>query len=195
MGLFSARLCSGEYMKEKLKLHLGCGSKILKDYINIDIDNKFADLKIDATRLPYEENSIDLIYCSHMIEHLKRNNISQSLKHWYFILKFGGELQLSTPDFESICRHYIENKDVEKVLGLLVGGQRDLYDFHRSLFDFNFLSKILLDIGFKSVERVDWKKMDPYKNNKSFDDYSSAYLPHMDKKNGQLMSLNVVATK
>ena len=56
-----------------------------------------------------------------------------------------------------------------------------------------------------------WLKMDPAFNclkddprywdlyertgHKDYDDYSQAYVPHMDKENGLLISLNVEATK
>jgi hypothetical protein len=47
------------------------------------------------------------------------------------------------------------------------------------------------EAGFKNVKRYDWKKTEHF----YVDDYSQAYLPHMDKLNGKLMSLNVEATK
>ena len=56
---------------------------------------------------------------------------------------------------------------------------------------FDTLKRDLLDIGFKSVERYNWKDTEHF----YVDDYSQAYLPHMDKANGLLMSLNVEATK
>ena len=52
-------------------------------------------------------------------------------------------------------------------------------------------TKILLKSGFHSVEKWDWKSTDHYK----YDDFSQAYLPHMDKANGVLMSLNVECVK
>jgi len=48
-----------------------------------------------------------------------------------------------------------------------------------------------MDVGFKEVVRYDWRKTEHF----YVDDYSQAYLPHMDKTNGKLMSLNVEAIK
>jgi len=61
-------------MKEKL--HLGCGKTILKEWINLDITKGqgvdiVADLeKCSETPLPFEDNSIDEFFASHLIEHI-----------------------------------------------------------------------------------------------------------------------------
>ncbi|PGX77766.1 class I SAM-dependent methyltransferase [Priestia megaterium] len=58
------------------KLHLGCGKTILKEWINLDIMKGqgvdiVADLeKCSETPLPFEDNSIDEFYASHLIEHI-----------------------------------------------------------------------------------------------------------------------------
>ena len=77
------------------------------------------------------------------------------------------------------------------LIGLISGGQRDEYDFHKMIFDEPFLTAALLRAGFKSTRRWDWRKT----NHVDFDDYSQAYIPHMDKENGRLMSLNLEAIK
>lgn len=45
--------------------------------------------------------------------------------------------------------------------------------------------------GFKDVRRYDWRQTE----HKDYDDFSQAYIPHMDKENGLLISLNIEATK
>jgi hypothetical protein len=46
-------------------------------------------------------------------------------------------------------------------------------------------------VGFQQVRRWDWRNTD----HSQVDDYSQAYLPHLKKQNGQLMSLNLEAIK
>lgn len=58
-------------------------------------------------------------------------------------------------------------------------------------FDFDSLKKVLVDTGFKNVGIWDWRTTE----HATVDDYSQSYLPHMDKDNGMLMSLNIEATK
>ena len=74
---------------------------------------------------------------------------------------------------------------------MLYGGQKYDFDFHYNCWDFKSLEKDLLDVGFLKVYRYDWKNTEHF----FIDDYSQAHLPHMDKVNGTLMSLNIEAVK
>ncbi|MEE8516667.1 MAG: hypothetical protein V3T02_08525 [Alphaproteobacteria bacterium] len=62
---------------------------------------------------------------------------------------------------------------------------------HRTVYDFANLEQVLIAAGFKDVRRYDWRQTE----HKDYDDFSQAYIPHMDKENGILISLNVEATK
>ncbi len=57
--------------------------------------------------------------------------------------------------------------------------------------DFESLKKVLKSAGFKNIKLWDWKNVDHCIN----DDYSQSYIPHMDKENGVLMSLNIECQK
>jgi hypothetical protein len=61
------------------------------------------------------------------------------------------------------------------------------------VFNFPILKKALEALGYRNVERYDWREFDTGKL--GIDDYSQAYLPHMDKDNGTLMVLNICGTK
>lgn len=48
-----------------MKLHLGCGKLYLKNYINVDIESKIADIKYDILKLDFINNEkVDEIYMS-----------------------------------------------------------------------------------------------------------------------------------
>ncbi len=176
-----------------MKLHLGCGEKIINGFINIDIrDIEGIDLVTDISTLKeIENNSVELIYCSHVLEHFGRHEYKKVLKNWFNKLKPGGVIRIAVPDFESIVKQYNQNKKLEVLLGLLYGGQTYSNNYHFCCWDFVTLKKDLIDVGFKSVEKYDWKMTE----HSFIDDYSQSYLPHMDKTNGMLMSLNVEAVK
>ncbi|MCM3197187.1 class I SAM-dependent methyltransferase [Priestia megaterium] len=62
---------------KKRKLHLGCGKTILEEWINLDImEQQGVDVVADLEKcaeipLPFEDNSIDEFYASHLIEHIQ----------------------------------------------------------------------------------------------------------------------------
>ena len=95
-----------------------------------------------------------MIYASHVLEHINRNEVHEVLGNWYSMLKNGGVLRLSVPDFDSIVKIYGASKnDVESVAGYLMGGQRSNYDYHYNVFNENSLTKLLLDVGFSEVDK------------------------------------------
>ncbi len=178
-----------------MKLHLGCGQKHIPGFVNVDIQKlPGVDLVSDIAVLPFEKNSVDLIYSCANLEHFSRHEWVDVLRCWYGVLKPGGVLQLSTADFEACCHQYFQNRNVDELIGLVSGGQKDWTDRHGMIFDFHNLSVGLKMAGFGLIHRVSWQKFVPYLLDASYDDYSKAYLPHLDT-NGRCMMLNIQARK
>jgi ubiquinone/menaquinone biosynthesis C-methylase UbiE len=175
------------------KLHLGCGNKPIKDFINIDVRHlEGVDMVDDIKQLSsFENKSVDLIYCSHVLEHFGRNEYKSVLKRWFDLLKDGGTLRIAVPDFEKVVEHYNEYKDLNILRGFLYGGQTYDQNFHYCGWDFKTLENDLKLIGFNKITRYDWRETE----HSNIDDFSQSYLPHMEKIHGKLMSLNVEATK
>ena len=178
---------------DKVKLHLGCGEKYIPGFIHID-RRAFShiDYIMDVDNLfEFNEQSVDMIYASHILEHFGRHEVIDVLKEWYRVLVYKGILRIAVPDFEAICRAYRTFEDMNLIMGPLHGGQDYKGNIHYVSFDFKYLSKLLEEVGFYNIHRYDWR----YTIHKDYDDFSQSYLPHMDKKNGILISLNVEATK
>lgn len=176
-----------------MKLHLGCGRKFIEGYIHVDLlEYDHIDYQCPVDDLSFaESNSASLIYACHVLEHFGRQEIDGVLVEWFRVLKPGGILRVAVPDFAAVAVEYMENQSIEDVTGLVCGGQKDQYDFHKVIFDETYLAKKLQDAGFSHVERYDWRDTE----HAEMDDFSQAYLPHMDKEHGRLMSLNLRATK
>ena len=176
-----------------MKLHLGCGEKYLEGFTHVDLLNfDHIDYQNAVDDLSFASDlSVELIYASHVLEHTGRKDFEEVLKEWYRVLKPTGVLRLAVPDFESCVKYYLMSGCIDEILGLLIGGQKDKFDYHKMIFDYKFLSKALIKIGFKSVSHYDWKET----SHSNVDDFSQAFLPHMDKKHGMLMSLNIEAIK
>ncbi len=177
-----------------IKLQLGCGERILPGYVNVDIQRvPGVDVACDLRRLPFSHESVEFIYSCANLEHFGRDEWRDILSHWYSVLKPGGVIRVSTADFRAAAERYLEVGDISELLGLIVGGQKDAYDWHGMIFDFELLAEGLQSAGFRNVCRYDWRQTDL--GEMGLDDFSQAYLPHMDKEAGRLMMLNVTAEK
>lgn len=178
--------------RNRMKLHLGCGTKWLEGYLHVDIlEHEKIDIVSDLRKLSaIQDSSVEEIYACHVLEHFGRNEVRNVLIEWTRVLKRGGLLRISVPDFSAVTKMYQKTGNISELLGLLYGGQRNEYDFHKICFDLKSLEELLVSIGYQEIKRYDHKEFLP----SSFDDYSRAYLPHMDS-NGTLMSLNITARK
>ena len=176
-----------------MKLHLGCGKKHIPGFIHVDLeDHPHVNFRVPVNHLDFaQSNTVDLIYASHVLEHFGRHEIEQVLGEWFRVLRPGGILRVAVPDFAAVARRYQETGELPELVGLVSGGQRNEYDFHKMVFDEKLLRERLMQAGFASVKRYDWRQTE----HSWLDDYSQAYLPHMDKEKGQLMSLNLEAVK
>lgn len=176
-----------------MRLHIGPGKNYIPNWTNIDVfSNVKTDINSSALSMPYEPETFDLIYASHILEHFNKHMTLSALTHWRSLLKKDGILRIAVPNFEAICQRYMKTGDIKELSGLLYGGQKFILDVHYTVFDKASLIDQLLKVGFKEIREWDWRKTD----HAQFDDYSQAYLPHLDKsESGMLMSLNLEAIK
>lgn len=182
-----------------MKLHLGCGKRYVPGFVHVDLaDLPHIDHRSDVRSLPmFKDESADLIYACHVLEYFDRTEVLDVLREWQRVLKHGGVLRVAVPDFAAIAEVYRGYGDLSLVHGPLYGrmevptanGPRVLY--HRTVHDFDSLRSTLESVGFRNVRRYDWRQT----IHKDYDDFSQAYIPHMDKEHGLLISLNVEADK
>lgn len=150
-----------------------------------------ADVYADMCALPFDPETFDLIYASHVLEHSHRHQVMATLSHWRSLLKKGGILRLAVPDFEAVVTHYLKHGDIPAITGLLYGGQTTPNNMHHIAFDTLYLTGLLMKSGFTGVKKWDWRTTD----HAQFDDFSQSFLPHLDKEHGLLVSLNLEATR
>ncbi len=176
-----------------VKIHVGCGQRKIHGWINVDVDHLVKPDRVDTAFLEtFTDGSASVIYACHVLEHVPRNAYLSVLSAWFAKLAPGGTARVAVPDFCQVARAYVDKRaTLPQLRGFLVGGQKTSHDFHTMAFDFATLKDALVDVGFRNVREYDWWKTEHH----FIDDYSQAYLPHMDKINGTCMSLNVEADK
>ncbi len=181
------------------KLHLGCGERFLNGYIHIDIDqHDHIDFLRPIDNLDiFEDDSIEEIYASHVLEYFDKYEVVNVLKEWNRVLKPSGELKIAVPDFENLMKVYELTGDIKNIEGPITGlwevNNNSNKLFHKQIFDENKLSQLLESCGFVKVSRWDWR--DFIKDHPDYDDHAQAYYPHMDKENGIHVSLNLKCFK
>lgn len=173
----------------KVLIHLGCGDQDDMRFINVDaIPFPHVHFVHAVNRLGmFSSNYADMVYASHVLEHVSYKYLTEILREWCRVLKVGGTLRISVPDFERILDIYkAENGSIEKIEGPLLGGQNYAYNFHMSVFNKTYLSKLLREAGFTDIREWDPKTALYY----SFSDWASKSL-----YNKYPISLNLEATK
>ena len=159
----------------KILIHLGCGDQNDSRFINIDvIPFTHVHFVHDVTRLPMFQNNVaDLIYGSHVLEHVSYKYSLEAVQEWFRVLKPGGVLRISLPDFDKILKIYeAENHSIPMIEGPLMGGQNYPYNFHYGVFNKTFLSDLFKKAGFSEVREWDPKTAQYH----TFDDWAGRLL-------------------
>lgn len=172
---------------EALRLHIGGrevkpGWKILNAQPGAGVD--FVGDCADLQR--FADGSVDEIYASHVLEHLGyQTHLPRALLEFWRVLKPGGVARISVPDFEVLCRQFLDPRATFQerfhCMRVVFGGQIDPFDFHHVGLTHEFLSRYLYEAGFSRVERV--KRFGLFRDDSEL------------VSRGELISLNVAAYK
>ena len=140
----------------RLRLHVGCGSKHLSGYVNIDkYHTSSADVVAAAHELRFMDNSVDEIYTSHMIEHLRPSELALALHEWNRVLKPGGKLRIRCPNFELYVREWLEGDYDWRwgwgIINIFGHDNRGEGLLTRNGFTCKRLGRLLSDNGFRTV--------------------------------------------
>ncbi|WP_157278213.1 class I SAM-dependent methyltransferase [Methyloversatilis thermotolerans] len=139
-------------------LHIGCSDVDAPGFIKLDARPlpHVHFVRRDITRLTMiPDAALDMVYMCHVLEHVMRPRIVATLKEMAHILRPGGLLRLSVPDFDRIVRLYeAAGRDIRAIAAPLVGGQDYAHNIHYVAFNRDFLADQLLRAGFVGI--ADW---------------------------------------
>ena len=140
---------------KEVKLNLGCGHDIREDYINVDMFNPMAEVQADVLNLPFEDNYADEVVASHIIEHISWRKQVDLYEEFFRVLKPGGKLLLSYPEFEKCVKSFLENKDGKRNkwwIQTLYGSQSNKGQYHVAPIMTDRLIEQLGEVGFEDFE-------------------------------------------
>ena len=91
-------------------LNIACVDRYHQDWINIDFhpDSKNVQRVNILDGLPFKDNSMDAIYCSHFLGHLTEQQAIFVLSESKRLLKNNGICRIAVPSLENICREYLK---------------------------------------------------------------------------------------
>ncbi|WP_298365294.1 class I SAM-dependent methyltransferase [uncultured Lutibacter sp.] len=154
------------YLKEKTKffstpqkvLHIApeqCFLKLFKkqknlDYITADLYSPIADVKADICDLPFEDNSFDVVFCNHVLEHIQDDK--KAMNELYRVLKKGGFGIFQIPQDLNREETYEDFSIVSPEERALHFGQYD----HVRVYGKDYFDR-LRNVGF-TVDEVDYSK-------------------------------------
>lgn len=156
------------------KLHLGCGKVKFNGWINIDIEDKLdpVDLVWDLSDgLPFEDNSCQMVYHEHMLEHLPIDKGLFLLQECYRVLQAGGVLRVAMPSLDVLLEK-ASSKNWRNQDWLtwseyqFIQTRAEMINIafrwwgHQWLYDREELHRRLHEAGFKQVRDVEWGHSD-----------------------------------
>lgn len=116
------------------------------DYTTCDLNSPIADIKADIQNLPFEDNSFDVIFCNHVLEHVEDDK--KALRELFRIMKPGGWGIFQVPIRYQLDKTFEDSTITDRKERIEKFGQYD----HVRVYGMDYYD-ILESIGFK-VEKV-----------------------------------------
>lgn len=181
LGLASAdRLVAEQNTARGRRLEIGPGRARIPGFETLDVvPGRHVDHVADARTLPLEDGAFDLIYASHVIEHVPWYQTVDTLREWRRVLAPGGEIEIWTvdaakvahailaaerdPDFDATqCDGWTRyNPDrnpflwaAGRMFAYSKRGRADDPNWHRALFTPRWLRSALELAGFVDIARL-----------------------------------------
>ena len=124
--------------------------KLNHEYITADLDSPIADVKADIVNLPFNDNSFDVIFCNHVLEHIQDD--TKAMKELFRVMKKGGMGVFQVPQDLNRDITFEDNSITDPKERAKIFGQYD----HVRVYGRDYFDK-LRSVGFK-VEEVNYSQ-------------------------------------
>lgn len=169
-----------------MKLYLGCGPGPLHEQHRQVMENPdewtFVDLFVKepniknwdcATLEEVDDNSVENIYSSHLLEHFPHVQIRDILSTWNRKLQSGGNITLNVPDLvwaakqlirmdngQPLDGYYYQFEGEHGLLSIFYGSESHDGEYHKAGFTKEYFEKVLKETGYSDI--VVEKKFDAH---------------------------------
>ena len=124
------------------------------DYTTTDLLSPLADVKADICALPFDDNSFDVIFCNHVLEHIPDDR--KAMEELYRVLKPGGMGIFQIPQDLGRAVTFSDDSITNEKERAAIFGQYD----HVRIYGRDYFDK-LRSVGFRVVEEDYTKKIRP----------------------------------
>jgi predicted SAM-dependent methyltransferase len=151
------------------QLHIGCGSVKLPGWVNIDetFNSEITDLQLDVRNgLPFEDESCELIYHEHFLEHLPIEAGVNFLNECHRVLKKEGVMRIAMPSLDVLIeKSYSGNwreQDWIVTHCPFIQTKAEMFNIafrwwgHQWIYDREELHRRLKEVGFTAIKDVGW---------------------------------------
>lgn len=119
------------------------------DYVTADLESPLATVKMDVQAIPFEAESFDIIFCNHILEHVKDDRLA--MREMYRVMRRGGWGIMLSPVNMSRETTYEDASITDPLERERHFGQKDhLRDYGRDY------GRRLVEAGFDEVEEIDY---------------------------------------
>lgn len=145
------------FMSKKKVLHMAPEQCFLKrfkklkhDITTSDLNSPIADVKADITNLPFKDNTFDIIFCNHVLEHIPDD--TKAMQELHRVLKSGGMGILQVPQDLNRAKTFEDDTITDPKERAKIFGQYD----HVRIYGRDYFKK-LRSVGFR-VKEIDYTK-------------------------------------
>ncbi len=123
-----------------------------EEYCRILRSNKFVHHNF-RHGLPFEDDSVDYVYSSHLLEHLYRDDALRLLRDIRRILKPGGWVRICVPDLSHALALFNQGKKEEALEYFFSPDWAGALNRHQYMYDAELLGRALDKSGFVQIAR------------------------------------------
>jgi predicted SAM-dependent methyltransferase len=111
------------------------------------------DVVCDVRHLPVADQTFDMVYSSHVLEHFPWTGVDSVLKEWARVLKIGGELRIVVPNLRYVAQRILDDTILPEDYWVLYGEQDYPKNFHAAGFTPRTLKSLVESIGgFENIQ-------------------------------------------
>ncbi len=156
------------YRKNKqINIQFACGRIELPDFLNTELTGR---VPVDISKkLPFPSNSVDIVFDSHVIEHLYYRHFLFFLKESYRILKKGGIHIIMTPSLKYLFDALYNKNGFREILfkspelmfrhkldpATFLNRYMHIYYGHRFIYDYETINRLAKLTGYSNIKKIE----------------------------------------